>query len=803
MGNSVGIQVDRDRAILEGLPGSEVKVLAEPHREELQQFLWDERGWDILFFAGHSSSHVGGASGQIELNQTDSLTVLQLKHALRAAIARGLQLAVFNSCDGLGLARSLADLHVPQLVVMREPVPDRVAQEFLKQFLTVFARGKSFYLAVREAREKLQSLEGDYPCASWLPVICQNPATIPPTWWELSRDPFIEPLRLQRQRSLRAVLLTSALATLIAVGAQQLGWLERWELRAFDHLVQLRPAEPPDDRLLVVTVTARDVESQPIRERGDRSISDSKLEQLLTRLVSLEPRLIGLDIYRDLPASPQQPALSALLRQSDRLVTVCKTGEPDDNSSDISPAPELLDDSGVPLPGRVGFSDVVTDVDGVLRRHLLGFAPPDGSACATSISFSLLVAARYLQTEGVEVQKTPADELFLGDLRLNLLSRDVASYHNLDAMGYQILLNYRAADPIAQQYTLAEALDGTALTADKVRDRIVLIGTTDRTFHDVHATPYTTESYDRTPGVLIQAHAISQLLSAVLDDRPLLWWLPHWAEILWTGSWATVGGLLVWRWRSLIWIGLGQNVVLGVLYGSCYVFLLQGGWLPLIPPTLAFCCPLAWRSQYPYPSDGNRRSKPLCLIPHCPNFIRQTGSNFLNPLLGKFFLGSRKHCFDGIFYRNFPRHTCFLIDAKQEGIGINFQGRTDPTQERHDRVGVLPKVGNVLGKAGIVAGHCLGLQFRSHGIRSCRCHHVAHGAVDHHGDVSGIVNVRQVCPVHHPLQKRHCLRWHLPSSFRHNRCSLIKYLMLHIIPEIRIEEKSFNDTSHTIYFSNP
>jgi hypothetical protein len=62
------------------------------------------------------------------------------------------------------------------------PSKDAVAQEFLKHFLTGFASGKSFYLAVREAREKLQSLEQYYPCASWLPVICQNPAEIPPTW---------------------------------------------------------------------------------------------------------------------------------------------------------------------------------------------------------------------------------------------------------------------------------------------------------------------------------------------------------------------------------------------------------------------------------------------------------------------------------------------------------------------------------------------------------------------------------------------------------------------------------------------
>lgn len=44
-------------------------------------------------------------------------------------------IAIFNSCDGLGLAQELADLHIPQMIVIKEPVPDKLAQEFLKYFL--------------------------------------------------------------------------------------------------------------------------------------------------------------------------------------------------------------------------------------------------------------------------------------------------------------------------------------------------------------------------------------------------------------------------------------------------------------------------------------------------------------------------------------------------------------------------------------------------------------------------------------------------------------------------------------------
>jgi len=186
LGDNQGINTDTDKQVLSRID-AEVEFLDKPSRQELDAQLWDEQGWDILCFSGHSSSQMDGSSGWMNINQVDKLTIPDLKNALSAAIERGLQLAIFNSCDGLGLARQLADLHIPQIIVMRELVPDVVAQEFLKNFVTAFAGGKSFYLAVRAAREKLQPLEQHYPCVTWLPVICQNPAEIPPTWESFRR----------------------------------------------------------------------------------------------------------------------------------------------------------------------------------------------------------------------------------------------------------------------------------------------------------------------------------------------------------------------------------------------------------------------------------------------------------------------------------------------------------------------------------------------------------------------------------------------------------------------------------------
>lgn len=184
LGNSEGINVAEDEKLLKQYcQAAEIIVLAEPSPSELNQHLWDDTGWDIIFFSGHSRTE--STKGRIFLNRTDSLTMDQLRYGLQTAVRRGLQLAFFNSCDGLGIAAELESLHIPQVIVMREPVPDRVAHEFLKHFIHEFTGRQPFYQSVNIARQKLQGLETDYPCASWLPVIVQNLLATPPTWQSL------------------------------------------------------------------------------------------------------------------------------------------------------------------------------------------------------------------------------------------------------------------------------------------------------------------------------------------------------------------------------------------------------------------------------------------------------------------------------------------------------------------------------------------------------------------------------------------------------------------------------------------
>lgn len=187
LGSDRDIDVAAEQIALGNVTDADTRFLIKPSRREFDRELWDTQGWDILFFAGHSETE--GETGRIYINDNahyNSLTIEQLEEALKTAIARGLKLAIFNSCDGLGLANALEKLYLPQVIVMREPVPNLVAQQFFHYFIRAFAVDKlPLSLAVKQARCRLQGLEEQYPAASWLPILCQNPAVRSLTWLDL------------------------------------------------------------------------------------------------------------------------------------------------------------------------------------------------------------------------------------------------------------------------------------------------------------------------------------------------------------------------------------------------------------------------------------------------------------------------------------------------------------------------------------------------------------------------------------------------------------------------------------------
>jgi CHASE2 domain-containing sensor protein len=601
IGSSQGIDTQADQALLQNLPDADITFLVEPQRQQLNDQLW-ENNWDILFFAGHSLSH-NDESGRIFLNQTDSLNMGELRYALQKSVSSGLHLAIFNSCDGLGLARELAQLQIPQIIFMREPVPDAVASEFLKYFLSEYASGTSFYQAVRQARQRLQGLEDKFPAATWLPMICQNnPAQIPLTWKELTflaspetvTLPFKplyygqSPSLVSPQKQVTLALLSCVIITAIISGLRFLGILENAELKSFDQMLWLRSMlarEQPDDRLLIVTIDDVDLAEQRRQDKSLKgtSISDKSLNLLLEKLQQYQPRAIGLDIYRDFPA--QNRDLINKLQQTPNLIAICKGGYSTTNTSGIEPPPEIPKQE---IKERLGFSDFIRDRDGVVRRHLLFMNQEPASLCTTPYSFNLQLAFHYLQSQGINQADIVGNKLKIGKAVFKLLESRIGGYQGIDANGGQILLNWRASERVAQEVTLREVLSGQ-VNESAFKDKIILVGVIAKgDLQDYFPTPYGSNADTQMAGVTIHANMLSEILSAVIDNRPLLQtWTPG-IEILWVLCWSLTGGILAWWFKfKPIPILIAIITSTGILYVISLGMLVSGYWIPLVPSAIA------------------------------------------------------------------------------------------------------------------------------------------------------------------------------------------------------------------------
>ncbi len=577
IGDSTNINSEADLNTLRKNSEVELEIISQPSRKEICDKLRDKQGWDILFYAGHSKSNA--EKGWISINENTKLEISELNSALQAAIENGLQLAIFNSCQGLGLVPQLEELGIPQIIVMREQVQNQVAQEFLAEFINSFSSGKSFYVAIGEARSKLKDIEDKYYCASWLPVVCQHWSVKPPTWEELRNPPDTSS---SRQILLKAgVILSGLLVAMIVIGIRSLGLLQTLEFKAFDTLMKIRPNQGVDSRLLIVEATQTDI------NRLGYPIPDGKLAQTIERIQQHQPSVIGLLIFRDRPVEPGHQKLLNLLQNNDRLVALCsaKLTDDDPNQPGISPLPEIPEK-------RLGFSNLELDkFDNILRRYLLFIEPELNNPCPTRFSFSFQLASKYLEPKGIKAQTIDRNRVKIGETIFKRLQENTGGYHQLDNRAFQILLNYRSSKNIAAKISLTDVLENK-FNPELIKQRIVIIGVVARISNptDYFSTPYSNGALSPMSGVYIQAQMTSQIISAVLDKRPLLWTWSQTGEILWVVIWSLVGSGIVIASLSnrnsfLLFIYIGTGV--SILYLLCFIFFLQGGWIPLIPTAIS------------------------------------------------------------------------------------------------------------------------------------------------------------------------------------------------------------------------
>ena len=369
----------------------------------------------------------------------------------------------------------------------------------------------------------------------------------------------------------RPILLTTAAITGVLWLGQSLGALQGLELAAFDQMVRLRPDRGRDPRLLIVAVTEADI------GRYRLPLSDQILAKALQQIQQHKPRVVGVDIYRDVSIAPGEAALATQLR-TDNVITISKLPASDEPTG--TPPPQ-----GVPKT-RVGFNDIVLDADGAVRRN---FAFSPDTSIKTSLAFQL--ALFYFAPSKLLPQQSHNDpnQVSWGKAVFQPLKPNDGGYQSVDDGGYQILLNYRTGNDIARIVSLEEVLQGK-LQPGWVKDKIILVGTTAPSAKDLFFTPYsaTERDHPKMSGVLIHAQMVSQFLDAVTGDRPSFWFWPGWVEIVWLGGWALFGGILAGYLRHPLHLGVASSAALLSLGGTGFALFMQSGWVPLAVPALGF-----------------------------------------------------------------------------------------------------------------------------------------------------------------------------------------------------------------------
>ncbi|NET60373.1 MAG: CHASE2 domain-containing protein [Symploca sp. SIO2E6] len=289
-------------------------------RQRLNDAIADERGWDMLIFAGHSreTSLMGGI---IQLAPQVFLSISEIESALLQAQERGLQVAIFNSCNGLSIAESLIKLGCPQVVVMREAIHDGVAQVFLKQLCYSLATYQDLQQAMLDACRYCESEKLSYPSAYLIPSLFRHPS-FPSTLFQFERSHWKRWWRDWQPSPREAIAFSATVLLSLMVPVQDLLLDLRTLTQAFYRQQTHQLPSNPQPSVLLVAVDQESLNQgkQSIEQFETNPIDREYLAQLVNRLQKLNVKTAGIDYILDTP-EPKQGLLAKEIRS-----TVTKVG---------------------------------------------------------------------------------------------------------------------------------------------------------------------------------------------------------------------------------------------------------------------------------------------------------------------------------------------------------------------------------------------------------------------------------------------------------------------------------------------
>ena len=378
-----------------------------------------------------------------------------------------------------------------------------------------------------------------------------------------------------------------------------LGVFSNLELVTLDFFLRNRPPEKEDENVVIVLIDR----TSP---QGGEMITDGYLAELLETILAADPAVVGFNIFRDyLADESERTRLTTLFEAHDNLIGVQKILPPNE-------IPPLQGVSGVIAQEKFGFNDVPIDRDGKVRRIFVGSYLPDNTPSdpgdnSFKFSFSFKLVEKYLESQGYELENFPGDpetpsfkDLETQEyVRIPRLKRTFGGYvRDNDIAGIQTLLNFR---PGTQTFNIVYAndLSDNSFNLERLNGKVVIVGVTDPLFPRFLPVSASSNLGNKEygyrqilprlgiTGAELEAHASSQLINAVLDERPLIDTIPAFAEVILIIS-AGVGGILISNTfqtahatiqNTLL---LATTIILLVILGYVILYF-TGLWLPVFP----------------------------------------------------------------------------------------------------------------------------------------------------------------------------------------------------------------------------
>lgn len=264
------------------------------------------------------------------------------------------------------------------------------------------------------------------------------------------------------------------------------------ELQIYDNQIKNKLAKNKlaSSKTIVVGITEDDIKSY------GWPIDDLYLLKTIKKLIKLNVSAIGIDLYRDVGVGDGAEKLANFAIQNDKTISIFNV------ASGINAIP------GMPS-NRQAFNDIPIDVDNVVRRNLVAVDKEKFGLPERYTSFPMRLFEIH--------QKSNKKKNFLyqkfKDNSIQKLTPTSGGYRNLDAKGYQVLIDYTSNPeiPIYSFNSILQEINNPKFFENK----IVIIGAVAPSLKDQFPTPISrfvkNSKNILTSGAVIHAHRTNQL----------------------------------------------------------------------------------------------------------------------------------------------------------------------------------------------------------------------------------------------------------------------------------------------------